>query len=193
MTHSERDLGLVACAQGLPSLVLPPFTGVIVERFPRRMVLIWTQAAFMILAFTSAALQFTNSPPVWPVVMLSFGVGIVNALDAPARQIFVIEMVGKESLSSGIVLNAIMFNSARVVGPALGGLALKNIGPAWCFFLNGLSFIAVIFSLAIMVVPHAVAHHGRVLILQPLKEGFNFARTHHAILPLLMMSVVTSV
>src|SRR5262249_1285365 len=150
LTKSETALGIVACAQGLPALFLTPFAGVIVERFPRRSILIATQTMMMILAFILAALQFADVLQVWHIIVLCLGLRIAKALDAPARQSFVVEMVGHDQLSSGIVLNSIMFSAARIVGPALAGFALAQIGPAWCFFLNGASFLAVIASLFLM-------------------------------------------
>ncbi len=193
LTKSELALGLVACAQGLPSLIFTPFAGVVVERYPRRVILIFTQSVLMVLAFILAGLQFANTLQVWHIVVLSFGVGVANALDGPARQAFVVEMVGKEDLPSGIVLNSMMFNMARIVGPALGGIALATVGAAWCFFLNGASFLAVIVSLVVMIVPNPNPFiQGRFLIWQPLKKGWEFARTHKAIWPLLLLSTVTS-
>jgi MFS family permease len=193
LTSSELALGLVACVQGLPTLVLMPIAGVIVERFARRKILVFTQSAMMILAFILAGLQFANVLQVWHIVVLSLALGMANALDAPARQSFVVEMVGKEHLSSGIVLNSIMFNTARIIGPALGAAALKAFGPAWCFFLNGASFLAVIASLIVMVVPPIQPFKGRFVFLEPLKEGLQFARSHPAIWPILMLSTVTSI
>src|SRR5262249_51656659 len=105
----------------------------------------------------------------------------------------VVEMVGHEQLSSGIVLNSIMFNAARIIGPALAGFALEQIGPAWCFFLNGASFLAVIASLFLMHVSSVIHLRGRVSIWKPLLEGLQFARSHVSILPLLLLSTITSV
>lgn len=193
LTGSDLALGLVACAQGLPALFLTPFGGVVVERISRRNVLVVTQTAMMILAFVMAVLQFTNSLQIWHIAALSIGLGIATAVDAPARQTFVIEMVGHEDLSSGIAMNSIMFNAARIFGPALGGIALKTVGPGWCFLLNGLSFLAVIVSLIIMIVPVARHIPGRLSIVRPLVEGFVFAREHPSIRPILMLSAIISV
>lgn len=193
LTKSELALGLVACAQGVPSLILTPFAGVIVERFSRRQILIGTQTAMMVLAFILAALQFTHVTQVWHIVALSLGIGVANALDAPARQAFVIEMVGAEQLTSGIVLNSIMFNAARIVGPAIGGYALKTVGPAWCFFLNGASFVAVLISLILMNVKPIKRISEPIAIWKPLIEGLRFSLQHEAIKPLLLMSALTSV
>ncbi len=194
LTKSELALGLVACAQGIPALFLSPFAGVIVEQFSRRKIIIVTQSMMMLLAFILAALQFTHTLQVWHIVALSLGIGLANAVDAPARQSFVVDMVGKEHLPSGIMLNAVMFNSARIIGPALGGIALKAVGPAWCFFLNGASFLAVLVSLILMIVPYESPQRaGKMHFVQPLKEGFAFARHHPAIRYLLLLSAVTSI
>ncbi len=98
----------------------------------------------MALALILAALTFTNTVQVWHIVTLAFALGITNAIDAPARQAIIVDLVGKQDLTSGITLNSVMFNVSRVFGPALAGIALAQFGPALCFLLNGLSFIAVI-------------------------------------------------
>jgi MFS family permease len=192
LTKSELALGLVACAQGIPALLLTPLAGVIVDSFPRRKILIFTQIMQMLLAFVMAYLVFANVLQVWHIVLLSLGIGIGNAIDAPARQAFMIEMVGKEHLPSGIMLGALMFNSARIIGPAFGGIALRQVGPAWCFFLNGISFLAVLFSLIIMTVPHMRQVVARTSFLGNLKDGLRFVRGHASIRPILMLSAVTS-
>ena len=109
----------------------------------------------MCLALILAALTFANSVQVWHIVTLAFALGITNAIDAPSRQAIIVDLVGKEDLTSGIALNSVMFNASRVFGPALAGIALTQVGPAWCFLLNGLSFMAVIFMLWIMHVQQA--------------------------------------
>src|SRR5260221_12716539 len=124
LTGSELALGLVACAQGLPALVFTLLAGVIGENCPRLQILILTQTVMMLLAFIFAWLEFSHQMQVWHIIALSFGLGMANALDAPARQAFLVEMVGRDQLRSGIVLQSIMFNGARVVGPALAGLML---------------------------------------------------------------------
>src|SRR5258708_1391286 len=192
LTQSDLALGLVTLAQGLPALLLTPFAGEIVERFPRRQILVATQSVMMVLAFIQAALHFANVLQVWHIVVLSFCLGLANALDAPARQSFVVDLVGRKQMTSGIVLNSIMFNMARVVGPALGGLALGSVGPAWCFFLNGASFLAVLASLIIMRVTADVRPAGRIEIFKPLLDAVRFARSHASLRPLLLLAAVAS-
>ncbi len=192
LTGSKLALGLVACVQGLPALLLMPFAGVLVERIPRRQTLVGTQTAMMLLALVMAALSATNTLQIWHIVALSLCLGVCNAVDAPARLSFIVEMVSKEHLPSGVAMNAIMFNVARILGPTVGGIALTTVGAAWCFFLNGLSFLAVILSLLLMKVPPAQLAGGRVAFLRPMREGLQFVRGHPTIGPLIMLSAITS-
>ncbi len=117
--HSEVTLGLVAFASAIPTLAISPWGGVVVDRVSRRGLLLLTQSSSMLLAFVMAALTFTGAIREWHVIVLAALLGVVNAFDAPARQAFVPEMVGKEDLPNAIALNSMMFNSARVIGPAL--------------------------------------------------------------------------
>jgi MFS family permease len=150
LTHSELALGVVGFASAIPSLIATPWGGVVVDRVPKRTLLIMTQTGAMLLAFILAALSFTGLVQEWHIIVLAAGLGLVNSFDSPGRQAFVVEMVGREDLPNAIALNSLMFNSARVVGPALGGLLLALVGSAWCFTINGLSYIAVIWSLLAM-------------------------------------------
>jgi len=193
LTRSELWLGIVACAAGLPSLLVSPFAGVLVERMPRRSILIVTQTVQMLLAFALAFLTFSHLVQVWHVVLLAFILGITNAFDAPARQTFVKDMVGPEDLASGISLNSLMFNTARVFGPTAAGIALATVGAAWCFFLNGASFLAVIVSLILMTIPSVKRRVVNVSPLQQLLDGLRFARRHDTIKPLLLLSAVISI
>ncbi len=192
LTQSELWLGIVACAAGLPSLILSPFAGVIVERVPRRRILVVTQTAQMLLAFILSALTFAGIEQVWHVVVLAVLLGITNSIDAPARQSFVIDMVGREHLVSGITLNSMMFNVSRVIGPSAAGLALVKVGPGWCFLLNGLSFLAVLISLLVMNVTPTNRLISTLSPLRQLREGFTFARQHVTIAPLLLLATVAS-
>jgi MFS family permease len=191
--HSELTLGLVAFASAVPNLIISPWGGVIVDRMSRRKVLILTQAGAMILAFILAALAFANVVREWHVIVLAALLGVVNAFDAPARQAFVPEMVGKRDLPNAIALTSIMFNSARVIGPAIAGLMLAAVGAAWCFTLNGISFLAVIISLWVMKLPP----HRRVLHTttpwQQLVGGVKYAANNREISALILLSLVFSI
>lgn len=193
ITQSEIWLGVVSCVAGLPALFLSPFAGVLVERSPRHRILIATQTAQMLLAFILAWLTFANVVQVWHVVLLSFLLGVTNAIDAPARQALVVDMVGRQDLSSGISLTSVMYNASRVFGPTAAGIALVQFGPAWCFFLNGLSFVAVIISLLAMRIERETKLVGSFAPLIQLREGLSFARQHLTIAPLLWLATVGSI
>jgi MFS family permease len=193
ITQSELWLGIVACAAGLPSLLFSPFAGVWVDRMSRRTLLILTQSAQMLLALALAYLTFADVVQVWHVVVLAFMTGITNAVDAPARQAFVRDMVGTECVSSGIALNSMTFNGARIVGPAIAGVVLAKFGPGWCFLLNGISFLAVLLMLGIMDVQGETFSKTNTSQLKLLREGFSYSRKHEIILPLLLLSTITCV
>ncbi len=192
LTQSELWLGLVACAAGLPSLILSPLGGVIIERVPRRTLLLFTQSVQMILAFILAYLTFTNTVAVWHIMLLAFLLGVSNALDAPTRQAIVVDLVGREHLASGIAMNSMIFNISRVIGPVVAGIVLTQIGPSWCFLLNGLSFVAVIFMLWIIRIDNAPTGTQSLAPIRQLKEGLQYARAHHTIAPLLLLAVAAA-
>ncbi len=188
LTKSELWLGIVACISGLPIVLSSPIAGVIVERIPRRRLMMMTQTAQMILAFILAALTFSNTVQVWHIVVLAFLLGVTNSLDMPARQTFVVEMVGRNDLHSGIALNSILNSAGRVLGPTAAGLALVQFGPAWCFFINGVTFLAVLASLFWMDVPFAIKHINRASPISQLREGLSYSRHDPVVLPLLLLA-----
>ena len=191
--HSELTLGLVAFASAIPVLVVSPWGGVIVDRVSRRKLLILTQSGAMLLAFTLAALMFKNIVQEWHVIVLAALLGVINAVDAPARQAFVPEMVGKEDLPNAIALNSMMFNSARVIGPAVAGLVLAAVGAAWCFTLNGISFFAVLIGLWLMKLPpHQNIQHTSSPWRQ-LVGGLKYTSGNREILALILLSLVFSI
>ncbi len=193
LSHSELMLGIVGFAAAIPSLLVSPWGGVVVDRVNKRNLLIITQSSAMILAFILAVLTFTGLVQVWMIVVLAALLGLVNAFDGPGRQAFVVEMVGREDLPNAIAINSMMFNGARVVGPALGGLLLATVGTAWCFFINGLSFLAVIVCLLLM----RLTPRTRVLEIgspwTDLKHGLQYVAAHREIFALLMLALIFSV
>jgi len=186
-------LGLVAFASAIPVLVISPWGGVVVDRVSRRNLLIATQTGAMLLAFTLAALTFAGVVTEWQVIVLAALLGVVNAFDAPARQAFVPEMVGKKDLPNAIALYSIMFNSARVIGPAIAGLTLAVVGAAWCFTLNGISFFAVIIGLWLMKLPPHKAVHNPESSGQQLISGVKYAAGYREISALILLSLVFSI
>lgn len=191
--HSELTLGLVAFASAIPMLAISPWGGVIVDRVSRRSLLMLTQASSMLLAFVLAALSFAGMVQEWHVIVLAALLGVVNAFDAPARQAFVPEMVGKEDLPNAIALNSMMFNSARIVGPAFAGMLLAIIGPAWCFTLNGISFLAVLIGLGLMSLPPHERVHNPASPWQQLVSGVQYTVRNREMSALILLSLVFSV
>jgi MFS family permease len=193
ITHSDLALGVVGFAAAVPSLLVMPWGGVVVDRVPKRTLLMLTQSGAMLLAFTLAALTFSNVVREWHIALLAAGLGFVNAFDAPARQAFVVEMVGREDLPNGIALNSLMFNGARVIGPALGGLLLAAVGVAWCFTINGLSFLAVLVGLfAMRLAPHQTDRLDESIWKQ-LTKGIRYAAGQAELSGLLLLSLCFSV
>ncbi len=143
-------LGVLGALQFLPVLVLGLFGGIIVDVWPKRRTVIGTQLAAGILALILGGLVYFNAVQVWHVFLLAFLLGLVNTVDMPARQSFVVEMVGTDDIANGIALNSAVFNGARIVGPALGGILIALLGTALCFILNGLSYGAVVIGLLAM-------------------------------------------
>jgi MFS family permease len=193
LSHSELMLGIVGFAAAIPALLVSPWAGVVVDRVNKRNLIVVTQASAMILAFILAALTFAGIVQVWEIVILAALLGLVNAFDGPARQSFVVEMVGREDLPNAIALNSMMFNGARVIGPALGGILLATVGTAWCFFINGLSFLVVIACLLLMRLT------PRTQILQigspwsDMKHGLRYVLLHRNIFALLTLALIFSV
>jgi MFS family permease len=192
LSHSEYILGVVAFAAAIPALIVTPFGGVIVDRVPKRALLVITQFAAMILAFILALLSFLNVVQVWHIVALAFGLGLVNAFDGPGRQAFVVEMVGRDDLPNAIAVNSMMFNGARVIGPAIGGVLLASVGAAWCFFINGLSFLAVIAGLLLMKLHQQRTVHSGTTALRQLADGLRYVFAHTEMFALLMLSLIFS-
>jgi MFS family permease len=190
--HSELILGLVAFASAIPVLIISPWAGVVVDRMPRRTLLMMTQTGAMLLAFAMAALTFTGLIQQWQVIVLAALLGVVNAFDAPARQAFVPEIVTREDLPNAIAMNSMMFNSARVIGPAIAGLTLAAVGAAWCFTINGISFLAVLVGLWLMTLPDRRIVNTASAWNQ-LVGGLRYTAKHREISTLILISLVFSV
>lgn len=151
LTNSALVLGQVTLVMAVPVLILSPWAGVVIDRVPRRTVLFITQSVQMAQAFALAALTFTGHIQVWHVFVLSTVRGFANAFDAPARQAFYVELVdNREDLSSAIALNSTLMSTARIFGPALGGLIISAVGTAWAFTINGVTFLAIISAMMMM-------------------------------------------
>ena len=187
LTGSATLLGLVAFSGQMPVFLLAALGGTFADRHNRHRILIVTQTCSMVLAFVLATLTLTGNIAVWHVFGLAALLGIVNAFDIPTRQSFIVELVGKEDLINAIALNSTMFNAARVIGPAIAGVLVAAIGEGWCFFVNAVSYIAVILQLTRMDVaprPHA-GERGSPF--REILEGFQFVARNAPIRALLLM------
>ena len=160
LTHSTVLLGVAAFVGQFPGFLVAPFGGVVADRRDLRQVLILTQTSAMILAFLLAALTFAGKVETGHVLALGAAMGVVNAFDIPARQAIVVDLVGREDMVNAIALNSSVFNGARMIGPAVAGVLLAWAGEGWCFLLNALSYLAVIWGLWRMRLPARESRAG---------------------------------
>jgi MFS family permease len=192
LTGSKLALGTISFAGSIPTFFLMLPAGALADRIPRRRMLLITQSTMMALAFVLTILTATGILQVWHIALLAFLLGIANSFDAPARQALAVEMVeDRRDLQNAIGLNSTMFNLARVVGPAVGGLVLASLGATWCFALNGLSFGAVLIALAGMRLPEQanVLHSGRLM--SQVGVGLRYVRQHKEIRAIVALVAVS--
>ena len=201
LTGSGLLLGAVGFASQIPVFLIAPLGGIAADRMNRQRIVIATQTASMILAFILAALThenriapltITNGTMIRAIFVLAALLGVVNAFDIPGRQSFLVDMVGKEDLMNAIALNSSMFNGARVIGPAVAGILVARWGEAWCFFDNGVSYIAVIAGLMMMKV-RAPGRAAKASPWEHLVEGFQFANNTAPIRALLLLLGLVSI
>jgi len=195
LTNSPFWLGVVGFCSSIPILFFSMLGGVVADRFPKRRLILITQTAAMIQALVLAVLTSTGLVQTWHVMAAALCLGLINAFDRPARQSFIVELVGKEDLANAVALNAAIFNGARIFGPSLAGIliAIPQIGPAGAFYLNALSFVAVIAGLLMIdAKPAALAARGQS-VWSNLAEGLAYARANSIISSLMLTATVTSI
>ena len=193
ITGSKALLGIVAAAGTAPMLVFSTFGGWAADRFPKRSVLICTQIAMMILSFIMAGLVFSKLIRPWEIIVLGLFGGVAMAFDMPARQSFVVEIASREDLMNAISLNSAMFNGARIVGPAVAGFLMAQVGIALCFFIDGVSFLAVIAGLFLMQLPpHTVRAEAGGALQQSL-EGFRYVWHHTRVLTIFALFAIVGI
>jgi len=168
------EVAIATSLQFLPLLLLGPFGGLIADRLDKRKVLYCTQASAGILALIFGLLVVTHSIQIWQVFALATGLGVVNLFDNPARQTFVFEMVGNDLLPNAVSLNSVLMNSARVIGPAIGGVLILTLGVATCFMVNAFSYVAVIVALSMMRASELNRRPGVVRAKGQVREGFRY-------------------
>lgn len=176
LTESPFLLGIASFATNAPVLLVAPFAGYFADRWNRHRLLVIIQIAAMIQALILAGLVLTDSITVWQIIVLSLLLGVINAFDMPIRQAFVVQMIeDRNDLTNAIALNSTMFNSARLIGPAIAGLMIAAVGEGLVFLINGLSYIAVIMALlAMKPVAQEMRQVGSSMI-QSVKEGFRYS------------------
>ncbi len=193
LTGSALLLGTVSFAGQIPTFLFAPLAGVWVDRLNRRQVLVWTQTLAMVQSFALAALTFSGLITVRWILALSVMQGIVNAFDMPGRQAFMVEMVGdRADLGNAIAINSSMVNVARLIGPSLAGLLIAATSEAWCFLVDGISYIAVIASLVMMRLNAGTVRRAATSLLTELKEGWSYVADFLPIRTILLLFAVVS-
>lgn len=193
LTHSAFLLGLTGFVGQLPLFVLAPFAGVWIDRWNRHRTLVWTQALSLMQSFALAILALTGIIQIWEILLLMLMQGVINAFDMPARQSFVVQMVDdRADLPNAIALNSSMVNVARLIGPALGGLIIAEVGEGYCFLIDGISYLAVIASLLAMHVKPLAARGAPKKLLEDLSEGWRYVSRSLSIRSILLLLALIS-
>ena len=193
LTGSALLLGTVSFAGQIPTFLLAPFAGVIVDRVDRHRVLVVTQFLAMIQSALLAVLALTHVIAVWHVLVLQIFQGLINAFDTPARQSFVIQMVEtREDLANAIALNSSMMNGARLVGPSIAGVLIALFGEGWCFGLDALSYLAVLASLFAMKLEKRVVEKAKAKFVADLGAGFRYVAGFEPLRAILLLLAVVS-
>lgn len=193
LTDSPFLLSLVSAMQFVPFLIFSLFSGVIIDRFPKKTLLFVTQGASLVITLILAILTLTGVVQYWHILILSFVLGIVNSLDMPLRQSFISQLVDKENLMNAIALNSSMFNLARIIGPALAGLVMGYMGIAACFLINSVSFAAVLISLFfIKPKPFVRKPKTGVKIMAEIKDGLSYVYRNKDIYRKIIIVTITA-
>ncbi|WAM31215.1 MFS transporter [Caldicellulosiruptor naganoensis] len=194
LTKSAFLVGLFNALQFTPQLFLSLFAGAIIDHFPKKKLLIITQSLLMIVAFLLSFLIWTKVINYPILLVFALALGIINTFDMPARQSFVIELAGQELLINAVALNSLNFNLARVIGPAIAGILLKNVGMGVCFFLNGLSFIAVLIGLFLIDVGLKPLSETKSRgMLKDILEGLKYTKNNRVILQTMILILIMNV
>ena len=193
LTNSPFYVGLTAALSSLGVLLFSLYAGVIADRADKRRFIIFMQLAFMLEALTVAILVWTHVVAVWQVLLLATILGIASGFDIPMRQSFIVEMVGKDDLMNAIALNSSLFNGARVIGPAIAGFLIGAVGIAWCYFLNSVSYIAVIAGLLMMQLPPRPPRPQTASAWTGFREVLSYLRGDRRLRVLMMLTAILSV
>ena len=193
LTGSELLLGVVGFCGQIPTMLLAPFAGVLVDRWDRHRLLVLTQAASMAQSFVLAVLTLRHEITVPWLLGLQIVQGVINAFDTPARQAFVVEMVeDRADLANAIALNSSMVNGSRIIGPSIGGLLIAAVGEGWCFMADAISYLFVIASLVMMRLPAARPARVEARVLEELRVGYRYVRESAPIRTALVVLAIVS-
>jgi MFS family permease len=193
LTGSSLLLGTISFAGQIPTFLLAPLAGVLVDRSNRRHVLIWTQTLAMVQSLLLAALALSHRINIAEILVLSVFQGLINAFDMPGRQSFMVQMVeDRNDLSNAIAINSSMVNVARLVGPSLAGVVIAVSSEGWCFLIDGISYIAVIVSLLMMHVPGAALRRATTSMFEQMREGWTYVSGFTPIRTILLLFALIS-
>ena len=199
LTGSALLLGVVGFAGQIPTFLLAPFAGVLVDRLNRRNLLVWTQVLAGVQSLAMASLTLAKVITIHEIIALSAFQGLINAFDMPGRQAFLVQMVSEgegnpdtQDLGNAIALNSSMVNLARLIGPALAGIVIAAVGEGYCFAIDGFSYIAVVASLLMMNIPLAPVRHAAAPMFEQLKEGWAYVTTFSPIRTILTLFALLS-
>ena len=191
LTKSAFLLGLVGALHFTPLLLFSLFAGVLIDKFPKKKILYLTQSTSLIITFILAILVFSGRIQYWHILVLATALGFANTLDMPARQSFVIQLIGEKDLMNGIALNSAMFNVARIIGPAIAGIVMGHYGIGMCFLINSISFAAVIVSLFfIHPLPIQSRPMGKNNVFKEIKEGLKYIYSNRILLDAILLMIV---
>lgn len=193
LTKSSLLLGTVGFAGQIPTFLLAPLAGVLVDRMDRRKVLVWTQSLAMVQSLLLAWLTLSHRITITEILILSAMQGVINSFDMPGRQSFMIRMVeDRRDLSNAIAINSSMVNVARLIGPSLAGLLIAVTNEGWCFLVDGVSYIAVIASLLMMRISHEQLQHAGTTMVEQLREGWTYVAKSVPIRSILLLFALLS-
>ena len=194
LTYSSVWLGAIGFLNTIPMLLFAMYGGSVADRFSKHKIVLITQSLSLLQAVILSALVFLHVATVEIVCVMAFTLGTINAFDVPARQAFVIELVGKENLANAIALNSASFNAARIIGPAIGGVIIGAVGVAWCFFFNAISFFSVIIVLLkLNIESKAIPVKEKFSVVRSLQESIHYVRADRSLTALLVLVAIITV
>jgi MFS family permease len=192
LTHESKWTALVSTAQILPTFFFGIWGGALADHWPKRSLIFVTQSLFLVLALLLTGLTFAGVVTPWQLVAISAAAGLVQAIDLPARLAFVMDMAGREDLMNAVALNSMLFNVARALGPAAGGLLMRWLKPETCFLANALSFVAVLWALAAMDIRGSAHVAGKSSGLSALWEGLSYLAGRRELAFLILLVITTA-